>query len=458
MIPIVTPEEMGAIDRAAPEPVEVLIGRAGFAVARAAVAMLGGAYGRRVVLVAGRGNNGNDGRVAAEHLRRRGASVIEFAAGEHPAVLPPADLLIDAAYGTGFHGRWDPPDPGAAAVLAVDLPSGLDALTGEAEGEVIDADLTVSFQALKPGLLFGRGAAAAGSIDVVDIGLDASGAAAHLLTGDDVAALWPVRRVDDHKWRGAVRVIGGSDGMTGAPRLAAEAAARAGAGLVSVSSPAGRVDASPEILSPGLPAERWADEVLGGGLDRFGALVVGPGLGRGADVAAEARRLIAEAPCPLVVDGDGLFALTEGASPAEVVAGRESPTVLTPHDGEFARLTGSSPWADRIAAAREAAHRIGCTVLLKGPTTVVADPTGDVLVVDHGDERLATAGTGDVLSGVIGAALARGASGLEAAAAGAWLHADAAHRGPALGLVAGDVTVRLPEALAGLWARPSGER
>jgi hydroxyethylthiazole kinase-like uncharacterized protein yjeF len=453
MIPIVTPEEMGAIDRAAPEPVEVLIGRAGFAVARAAVAMLGGAYGRRVVLVAGRGNNGNDGRMAAQHLRRRGAAVTEFAAGDHPAVLSPADLLIDAAYGTGFHGRWDPPDPGGAAVLAVDLPSGLDALTGDAEGEVIDADLTVCFQALKPGLLFGRGAAAAGSIDVVDIGLDTSSARAHLLTRPDVAGMWPLRRVDDHKWRGAVRVVGGSDGMTGAPRLAAEAAARAGAGLVSVSSPAGRVDASPELLSPSLPAEGWADAVLGGQLARFGALVVGPGLGRGASVASEARRLVAGAPCPLVVDGDGLFALSEGSSPEDVVARRRSPTVLTPHDGEFARLTGNAPAADRIAAVREAADRVGCTVLLKGPTTVVADPTGEVLVVDHGDERLAT---GDVLSGVIAAALARGATGLEAAAAGAWLHADAAHRGPASGLVAGDVTARLPEALAGLW-EGSGE-
>ena len=172
MIPIVTPEEMGEIDRAAPEPVEVLIARAAAAVAREAVDLMGGTYGRRVVVVAGKGNNGNDGRVAAAALRRRGVVVHEFDAGSAPEVLPPSDLVIDAAYGTGFHGDYVAPDPGGAPVLAVDIPSGLDGRTGVASGRVPRAVRTVTFAALKPGLLLGDGPAHCGEVVVADIGLD----------------------------------------------------------------------------------------------------------------------------------------------------------------------------------------------------------------------------------------------------------------------------------------------
>src|SRR5687767_13443292 len=150
---IVTPDEMAAVDAAAPEPVDVLIGRAGRAVARAALAMLGGGYGRRVVVVAGKGNNGNDGREAAAHLRRRGVRVHVIDAADGPDVLPGADLVIDAAYGTGFRGSYDPPSPGGAPVLAVDIPSGVDGLTGEVGGEALRAHRTVTFAAWKPGLL-----------------------------------------------------------------------------------------------------------------------------------------------------------------------------------------------------------------------------------------------------------------------------------------------------------------
>ncbi len=171
---VVTPEQMGAIDAAAPEPVEVLIGRAGAAVARHAVAMLGGCYGRRVVVVAGKGNNGNDGRDAARRLELRGVRVRVIDAADAPARLPAADLVIDAAYGTGFHGSYEPPDPGGAPVLAVDIPSGVDGLTGAVAGGAVRADRTVTFAALKPGLLFHPGRALAGEVVVADIGLDVS--------------------------------------------------------------------------------------------------------------------------------------------------------------------------------------------------------------------------------------------------------------------------------------------
>ena len=172
MLPVLTPSQMAAVDAAAPEPIDELIGRAGWAVARIALDMLGGSYGRVVVVIAGKGNNGADGRVAAAVLRRRGVQVKIFDAAALPDTLPSADLIIDAAYGTGFRGEWPAPDVGATPVLAVDVPSGIDALTGVASGNVLRADRTITFQALKPGLLFGDGASLAGRIVVADIGLE----------------------------------------------------------------------------------------------------------------------------------------------------------------------------------------------------------------------------------------------------------------------------------------------
>src|SRR2546423_4048186 len=169
---------MKAVDQAAPEPVEVLIERAGAAVARTALRMLGGGYGRDVVVVAGKGNNGADGRAAAVRLRKRGARVTVVDAADAPAQLPACDVVIDAAYGTGFHGEYKAPDPGGARVLAVDIPSGLVGLTGEAGEGAVRATVTVTFAALKPGLLLGRGATLAGAVEGVDIGLDTSGATA----------------------------------------------------------------------------------------------------------------------------------------------------------------------------------------------------------------------------------------------------------------------------------------
>lgn len=450
MQPILTPTEMAAVDASASVPIDELIDRAGRAVARVAIEMMGGTYGRVVRVIAGKGNNGNDGRVAADVLRRRGVRVDLIDAGHPPNIVLPADLVIDAAYGTGFRGTWAAPDVGTSPVLAVDVPSGVDALTGVATGDVIAAERTVTFQAIKPGLLFGAGARLAGRVDIADIGLDVSVATCHRVVSDDVAAWWPRRPVDAHKWRAAVRIVAGSQGMTGAAALAAEGAGRCGAGLVKLSSPGLLVDCRPEFVQTMLPMLDWSAEV-GRDLHRFGSLAIGPGLGRDLGTLASVSACVADASLPVVVDGDGLFALAHAdGGAAAVVRQRLEPTVLTPHDGEFRELTGKLPSPDRLAATRELAARSGCTVLLKGPATVVADPNGDALVVDHGDQRLATAGSGDVLAGMVATALALGLSPLRAAGAAAWLHAEAGAGLLEWGMLAGDLARALPTALAGV--------
>jgi len=449
--PIVTPEEMAAIDRDASEPVEVLIGRAGAAVARRAIRMMGGTYGRRVVVVAGKGNNGNDGRDAATRLRARGVrvEVIDASSAER-ARLPGADLVIDAAYGTGFRGDYHAPDPNGALVLAVDIPSGVNGLTGEAGDDAVRGDETVSFAALKPGLVLLPGRERAGRAHVADIGLDVSRARAHLLEADDVRRWLPARPAETHKWRAAVWIVAGSPGMTGAAALAAHGAQRAGAGYVRLSTPgAPASDASAvpiEVVRTEVPSSAW-DGVVLDGIDRFKALVVGPGLGTDPVTIAAVRRVVTESTIPTVVDGDGLTALG-----SDVARFAHPLSVLTPHDGEYERLAGHPPGPDRMSAARDLAAKTGATVLLKGSTTVVADSEGRVLVSVAGDARLATAGTGDVLSGVIGSLLGQGVHPLRAAAAGAWLHGMASTLGPRRGLVAGDVAEHLPAVFDGLEA------
>ncbi|MEX1217257.1 MAG: NAD(P)H-hydrate dehydratase [Acidimicrobiales bacterium] len=455
LVPIVTPAEMNEIDRTAPEPVEVLIDRAGREVARVALRMLGGTYGRRVVVLVGKGNNGNDGRVAAAQLRSRGvrvqlvdASAID--ADDAPEVLPECDLVIDAAYGTGFRGGWNAPiaSPGSL-VLAVDIPSGIDGLTGSKAGAVLAADVTISFAALKPGNIFAEGLEASGDLLIGDVGLDTRSARTHLVGAAVVSSWIPEPPRDAHKWQTALWVVAGSPGMGGAAALCSGAAARVGAGYIRVSTPGGVLaevssEFSIETVHTELPLSSWSSDVIAD-LHRFGALVIGNGIGVSANNAEQMRRVVAAATgrgLPTVVDADGLTAL--GTDAARFVS---VTTVLTPHDGEFARLAGHAPGNDRIEAARNLAEQTGAIVLLKGRSTVVAAPDGQVLVSVAGDQRLATAGTGDVLAGIIGALMACGVEPFHAAAAGAFLHGRAGALGWHRGLVAGDVIAHLPAVL-----------
>ncbi len=452
MLPVVRIAEMQAIDAEAPEPVEVLVDRAGAAVARAALDLLGGAYGRRVVVLAGPGNNGADGRVAAAKLERRGVRTTVIDIADAPETLPVADLVIDAALGTGISRPFHAPDPGAALVLAVDIPSGIHGDTGEAVGAPMPADVTVTFAACKPGLLLGEGPAHTGAVRVVDIGLDVGRARIHLLDDAAAAARLPRRDAGAHKWHQSVLVVAGSPGMTGAASMAAEAAQRAGAGMVRLATPGAdhAADVPREVVTVAVPETGWADALVDDP-GRVHALAVGPGLGTSMATRHQVRTLVAGIDAPVVIDGDGLTAL--GRDAGDVLGRRTGPTVLTPHAGEFERLAGHAPGPDRIADVQALAETSGAVVLLKGPTTVIADPAGRVRIVRSGDDRLATAGTGDVLTGVIGAFLAAGLDPLEAASVGAHVHGLAGRTGPDPGTVASDVIAGIPAALAHLLGR-----
>lgn len=452
--PVLTPAQMRHVDQNSGVGVDVLIGRAAYAVAHAARLLMDGTYGRRVVVVAGKGNNGTDGRVAAELLEQRGCRVTVFDSERTPIVLPACDLVIDAAFGTGFRGEYSAPHT-SAPVLAVDIPSGVDALTGDECGRVMPADATVTFGALKPGLVMQPGRGLAGEIHVVDIGLDIARASdidprlLAVVEADDASEWIPRRAPGAHKWNTGVRAIAGSKGMPGAARLACAAAYRAGAGIVHLSGIGLAADheAPTEVVYRTLPDGGWVEPALGD-IGRFSAVLIGPGIGRGDELVGDFIDFVTRCPLPIVIDGDGLQLL--GASrdgrqgdAASVIARRTAPTILTPHDGEFSSLVGHEPGVDRISEVREAARILGAIVLLKGPTTVVADPAGDALLIDAGDERLATAGSGDVLTGVIAAYLARGAEPLHAAAAGAFTHARSLSMLPDDGIVASDLIAGL---------------
>ena len=427
---------MARIDADAPEPVEELIQRAGWAVAHHARQLLGGTYGKRVIVLAGPGNNGADGLRAAEVLTRWGARCMVLPALDPPASLPPADLFIDAAFGTGFRDSFELPFRTQLPVLAVDIPSGVDGLTGEARGFPLQAVRTVTFGAAKPGLLLGEGPRLAGDIVVENLGLDCGKTRMGWADAEDIGRFWPQRRHSAHKWNQAVWIVGGSAGMTGAVSLAATGALRSGAGYVAMTIPAGDPPALP-VEAVGIPLTgNWGKSVVAGS-ERFGALAIGPGLDSASPISqGEVRRVVGETTVPLVLDAGALEAVAEHA---HLVQERQGFTVLSPHDGEFERLIGHRPGPDRLLAATEAADRFGCVVLLKGPTTVVAAPTGHVYLSTSGDKRLATAGSGDVLSGVIAAGLAGGLEPLEAAGLAAELHGLACQRGANVGLTAGDL-------------------
>lgn len=430
----------------------VFIRRAGHAVAHAAKKMLGGAYGKRVIVIAGPGNNGNDGRVAGEWLSQWGARVHVLSVDECASTfLNPstADLVIDAAFGIGFRGQWTPPIVFDVPVLAVDIPSGLDGLTGVVSGGVIPADRTVTFAAVKTGMLFGDGPSVCGEIDVVDVGIDpVDNVETYIVQAHDVASWIPPRERVAHKWNHAVRVIAGSSGMGGAASLVSAAAMRAGAGIVHLSW-RGRDAVVPptEVVGRPLPDTEWA-AFVSTDISRFDSLVIGPGLGRGDDIGVEVRDVLRGCQIPAVIDGDGLSGAIDPTGGYEALRRRSAPTILTPHDGEFSQLGGDALQPDRIEATRQLAAQSGCVVLRKGPTTVISDVDGAVYLVVSGDERLATAGSGDVLSGIIGALVARGLAPHEAAAAGAFIHGMAGSSCAVEGTIARDIVATISDVMS----------
>jgi ADP-dependent NAD(P)H-hydrate dehydratase / NAD(P)H-hydrate epimerase len=474
--------------RAAEEPMlaslppGTLMERAATALARRCASLLGSVYGARVVLLVGSGNNGGDALFAGARLTRRGARVdallvadrvhdeglaafrrdgghVHESSDRTDALLQRADLVVDGMLGIGGRGglRAEPArlagrlDDCAAVVVAVDVPSGVDASTGRVDGAAVRADVTVTFGALKTGLVVAPGALHAGLVEVVDIGLSLPTADVMLLDADDIARLVPPVEGETDKYRrGVVGVVAGSDTYTGAAVLAVGGALGAGAGMVryaGAEAPARFVrrqwpEAVVTEVAPGDPGA-----VLDAG--RVQAWVVGSGLGTDDDAAAVVRGLL-ETDLPVVVDAD---AVTVVAADPAMLRGRSAPTVLTPHAGEFARLRcvdRAEVEANRLEQVRAAAADLGVVVLLKGATTLVADPSGGVRVNTADTPYLATAGSGDVLSGVCGTLLAGGASAFDAAAAGAFLHGLAglvAAGSPAAPITALDIATRLPEAL-----------
>jgi hydroxyethylthiazole kinase-like uncharacterized protein yjeF len=431
-----------------PDSIPELMERAGAAVAREAMRAFPAA--RSFACVCGGGSNGGDGRVAARVLREAGH------VADETAELAGYDVIVDALFGTGFHGtpRADAAEligrmnAAPAPVVAVDVPSGVDASSGEIAGAAVEAELTVTFHAPKVGLVVAPGRFHAGRVVVADIGLDQAATSVRRGT-TALLDLVPRRGSRDSKYSsGSVLVVGGAHGMTSAACLTALAALRADAGYVTLAVPRAALPTA-EILALEPVKVPWDDadgaESIERAAERAGALALGPGLGREAGRRELVRELLGRIALPAVVDADALF----GLEPLE----RAAPTVLTPHVGELARLVGSdSEWvgAHRLSAARACAERFGAIVLLKGADTIVASPDGTAIVCDLGPPSLATAGTGDVLTGVVGAFLAKGLEPATAAAAAAVAHALAARQVPhQAGLVAGDLLDTLPSALTG---------
>jgi len=322
--PVLTAGEMRAADAAALVTVshETLVDRAGTAAGHAALRLLGGGYGRRVLVVVGKGSNGADGRVAAAFLARRGARVTLFDAAAAPAALPRCDLVIDAAYGTGFHGAYDAPTvPPGVSVLSVDIASGVDADTGAAPGTPFCATETVTFAAYKPGLLQGAGTGCSGDVHVVDIGVALPPSGAALIEDADVAAHVPPRPRQSHKWSTALGIASGSVGMEGSAILCTRGAMAAGAGMIRLGNPGNPSAAWPtEAVRVHLDGPRWAEDFLAAA-EKCRAMVIGPGLGTDDTTQEEIRTVIARAPHPLVIDADAITALGD----ANAAAGRRPP-------------------------------------------------------------------------------------------------------------------------------------
>lgn len=449
-----------------------------------------------VAVVCGKGNNGGDGFVVARLLREHGRAVrvltlgptdelqgdaranCERLPGAPPELFDPAALagaagIVDAILGTGFAGS--PREPAASAieainacadsavVVACDVPSGVNASTGEVEAAAVWARATATFHAAKPGLWIAPGKAHAGEVRVIDIGIPDGGPGDPTvgLIGEAVTDGIPRRGGDSTKFAaGSVLVCGGSTGLTGAPCMASEAAMRAGAGYVTALVPESlnlilesrllEVMTVPLPDAGGIIVSSGVEEALARSM-RVQSLVLGPGLGRERESQLFARELARRAQLPLLLDADGLNA---HAGVLDSLAARRAPTVVTPHAGELGRLLEEDSGvvqAHRLDRVRRAAAAAGAIVVLKGDDTLVADPGGRVAVSRGGAPALATAGTGDVLSGVIGAYLAKAMDPFHAACAGVFVHAAAgrlaAARIGAEGVIASDVIELLPSAL-----------
>lgn len=509
---VATAEQMREFDRRASEefgvPSIVLMENAGRSVFEAVRDALGDLADMRVTIVAGRGNNGGDGFVVARHLREAGTRVSVFLLGSPEEVkgdartnldmllesgvavtsvkssdditvaLSDGHAVVDAVFGTGLRGEVTglPADvirainAAGKPVVAVDIPSGMDADTGEILGVCVDADCTVTFALPKIGLLTYPGAACVGDLTVADIGIPKclyEEITVELVDDGMVASKLPDRPPDAHKGTfGTAVVIAGSLGLTGAAAMASEAALRAGAGLSTLGCPAGlwNVMAAKltEVMTRGLPdggSGAISSDALYEALelvDKGDSVVLGCGLGTHADTIEFVHRLVKLVHKPMIIDADGLNALAQDAG---ILEGEHGDLVLTPHPGEMSRLLGTSTQAvqsNRMDVVREAASRFRCVVVLKGARTLIADPSGRVFVNPTGGPGLATGGTGDVLAGTIGGLLAQGLSPLDAAICGAFVHGRAgdiaAGELGAAGTIAGDVLNALPFALKELYS------
>ncbi len=456
MIPLLTADETRRSEEAYEGSLEELMERAGTAVAEFVLER----YPGRVTVVCGGGNNGGDGRVCARVLRERGREVDVV---ERFGELGEPDVIVDALLGIGLRAapREDVArmieriNAAGVPVVAIDVPSGVDASTGEVPGAPDDADATVTFAAAKVGLVVAPGRFRSGAVEVADIGL-AVGEHEHARVPPSVLAEVPRKGRESTKYRaGSVLVVGGSPGLTGAAVLASLAAFRADAGYVRVAVPASSVAAIEahvlEAVKLALPEDasgrllpRAAEAILDAA-DRASAVAIGPGLGRSDGTRDLVRVLLERLELPVVLDADALWRL-------EPVA-RSAPTVLTPHAGELASLLATDPQEvdlHRLESVRRAAARYGAVVALKGPDTLVAAPRAGVLVADYGTPALATAGTGDVLTGVVAAFLAKGMDAQVATAAAAVAHGLASRLvEPRAGLVASDLLPGIQRALDG---------
>ncbi|HUQ22938.1 MAG TPA: NAD(P)H-hydrate dehydratase [Gaiellaceae bacterium] len=435
--PLYTAAEMRAVEEG--RDVAELMERAGAAVAREVLQRFPEAH--RIAVVCGGGANGGDGRIAVRILREEGCDAVETTAVEQ------ADVIVDALFGTGFHGT---PRAEAAATIArinaagapvvsVDVPSGVDASSGEIAGEAVRATVTITFHGVKAGLAIAPGLFHTGEVTIAEIGLDPAETELRLVT-PAILSVVPRRTAADNKYTaGAVLVAGGSPGMTGAVCLAAEAALRADAGYVAVAVPERSLGiVETRLLEP--VKVTWASALDAAAKAR--AIAIGPGLGREPEALRLRDELLVAGEQPLVLDADALHRLEPGEWGPRAV--------LTPHAGELARLLGEdSAWvnAHRLEAARRGADRFGSVCLLKGADTIIAVPGEGTLVCVTDAPGLATAGTGDVLTGIVAAFLAKGVEPRLAAAAAATAHGLAARSLPQPGLVASDVIAALPEVL-----------